>query len=136
MIEHEKDSRIEMIQLALLALCVGIIHHILFYKQALGISYPIFVGVLYAYLFWGLRNRVRRGLDMDCIALVNFFNVCERIIASIEFSAHSLAYCGANDAYGGGQATIMAYASIYRRSKQANHRFRFRQDASAVTSIH
>jgi hypothetical protein len=70
MIEHEKDSRIEMIQIALLALCVGIIQHILFYNQEIGISYPIFVGVLYAYIFWGLRHQVRRGMDLEFMLLV------------------------------------------------------------------
>jgi hypothetical protein len=53
-----------------MALFVGIIQYILFYGEEIGMSYPLFVGVLYAYLFWGLHRQVRRGLDLEFMLLV------------------------------------------------------------------
>jgi hypothetical protein len=70
MLENQTKQRNEMFDTALLALSVGIIQHILFYGQAMGISYPIFVGVLYAFLYWGLRHQVRHGLDLAYMLLV------------------------------------------------------------------
>src|ERR1700730_14703147 len=70
MLENELEKRNEMMRTAILALFVGIIQYILFYGKEIGISYPLFVCVLYTYLFWGLRYQVRRGLDLEFILLV------------------------------------------------------------------
>jgi hypothetical protein len=70
MVENELVKRNEMIRTAILALFVGIIQHILFYGDGIGISYPLFVGVLYAYLFWGLRNQLRHGVDLEYMLIV------------------------------------------------------------------
>jgi hypothetical protein len=70
MLEHELEKRNEMMRTAIIALFVGVIQYILFYGEEIGISYPLFVGVLYVYLFWGLHNQVRRGLDLEFMLLV------------------------------------------------------------------
>jgi hypothetical protein len=70
MLENEHGKRNYMMRTAIMALFVGIIHYILFNSEEIGISYPLFVAVLYAYLFWGLRHQVRRGLDLEFMLLV------------------------------------------------------------------
>jgi hypothetical protein len=68
--QSELVKRNEMIRTMILALCVGIIHYILFNSEGIGISYPLFAGVLYAYLFWGLRNKLSHGVDLEYMLIV------------------------------------------------------------------
>lgn len=70
MLENQTKQHSEMKVTALLALLVGIIQHILFYEQNMGISYPIFVAVFYAFLYWGLHHQVQHGLDLEYMLLV------------------------------------------------------------------
>jgi hypothetical protein len=70
MIENLEAQPKEKLQMVLLAFVVGIIQHYLFYDRAVGISYPIFVVLFYGYIFWGLRHKVRRGLDVEFMLLV------------------------------------------------------------------
>jgi hypothetical protein len=70
MIQNDEDQRKEKIQMVILAFVAGMIQHYLFYDREVGISYPIFVGVFYGYVFWGLRHKVRRGLDLEFMLLV------------------------------------------------------------------
>jgi hypothetical protein len=73
MLINEGERQTQMAYTAILALFIGVIHHILFYQSDIGISYPIFVVVLYAYLFWGLRRQLRSGLDLEFMLLVPIF---------------------------------------------------------------
>jgi hypothetical protein len=68
--ENEIEQHKEMMITAGLALLVGIIQHYLFYEQELGISYPLFVAILYAFIYWELRHKVRHGLDLEYMLIV------------------------------------------------------------------
>ncbi|QGQ95337.1 DUF4173 domain-containing protein [Paenibacillus psychroresistens] len=68
--QSELVKRNEMIRTMILALFVGIIQYILFNSNGIGISYPLFVVVLYAYLFWGLRNKLHHGVDLEYMLIV------------------------------------------------------------------
>jgi hypothetical protein len=71
--QMEHDQHKETCQMVALAFAAGIIQYYLFYGREVGISYPIFIGVLYGYVFWGLRDKVRRGLDIEFMLLAPIF---------------------------------------------------------------
>ncbi|MDB5052531.1 MAG: hypothetical protein JWM44_581 [Bacilli bacterium] len=59
-----------MAGILLFAFLCGLLNHYLFFGHALGISYPLFVGVFYAFIFWGLRGRIKRGIDFEFMLLI------------------------------------------------------------------
>jgi hypothetical protein len=63
----------ETITALLLALLLGILHYYLFYDHNIGLSYPLFVGMFYTVVFWGLRKRIRSGLDIEFMLLLPIF---------------------------------------------------------------
>ncbi|WP_240421059.1 DUF4153 domain-containing protein [Paenibacillus periandrae] len=52
------------------ALICGCIHHLLFYDQAWGISYPLFIAVFYMYFYWALKERIVVRLDASFMLLI------------------------------------------------------------------
>lgn len=60
----------ESILLLLGALALGLIFNILFYKQTLGVSYPIFVIAFYCFLIWRLKERLVFKLDLGWLLSV------------------------------------------------------------------
>ncbi|MEK3719911.1 DUF4153 domain-containing protein [Paenibacillus sp. FSL H8-0034] len=52
------------------ALICGCIHHLLFYDQAWGVSYPLFIAVFYMYFYWALKERIALRLDASFMLLI------------------------------------------------------------------
>src|SRR5665647_1529023 len=94
MLVNQMEQRKEMIYTACLAVIIGIIQYVLFYGQEMGISYPLFVAVLYAFIYWGLRNQVRHGFDLEYMLIVpiallslTFFIFANPVLHSLNFLA-------------------------------------------------
>ncbi|SFL72454.1 protein of unknown function [Paenibacillus sp. 1_12] len=52
------------------ALVCGCIHHLLFYDQEWGVSYPLFIAVFYIYYYWALREKIVLRLDASFMLLI------------------------------------------------------------------
>jgi hypothetical protein len=52
------------------AFLCGCLHHLLFYDQDWGISYPIFMLVFYAYFYWAVKERIEIRFDASMMLMI------------------------------------------------------------------
>jgi hypothetical protein len=65
------------------AFLCGCLNHLLFYDQAWGISYPIFIAVFYVYFYWAVRERVELRFDGSLMLLLPI------VLLSLTYAAFS-----------------------------------------------